>query len=256
MRGLKGKRIVVASGATGIGAATAERLAAEGSQLIVGDINEAGLAETVERIKQAGGRAHAAHYDLADAGSIAALIEASITRYGGIDGLANIGADVGTTTLQNDFDVGAMDVAIWERTLRVNLIGHALLMKAALPHFIAQGGGAIVSVSSASAYMGDASLPAYAASKAGLHALIRHVARRWGKDNVRCNGVAPGLVLTGPARGAFTPAELARNLEQLPLPRHGEPADLAATIAFLLSDDAEWITGQVIATNGGIAFRD
>jgi NAD(P)-dependent dehydrogenase (short-subunit alcohol dehydrogenase family) len=256
MRGLTGKRIVVASGATGIGAATAERLAAEGARLIVGDINAASLAQTVDRIQRAGGSAHAAHYDLADADSIAALIDASITRYGGIDGLANIGADVGTATLKNDFDVGSMDVAIWERTLRVNLIGHALLMKAALPHFIAQGGGAIVSVSSASAYMGDGTIPAYAASKAGLHALIRHVARRWGKNNVRCNGVAPGLVLTGPARGAFTPEELERNLEQLPLPRHGEPADLAAAIAFLLSEDAAWITGQVLAANGGVAFRD
>lgn len=256
MRGLTGKRIVVASGATGIGAATAERLAAEGARLVVGDINDAGLAQTLERIRRARGTAHAAHYDLADADSTAALISACVARYGGIDGLANIGADVGTATLKNDFDVGAMDVAIWERTFRVNLIGHALLIKAALPHFISQGGGAIVSVTSAAAYQGDATIPAYAASKAGLHALIRHVARRWGKNNVRCNGVAPGLVLTGPARAAFTPEELEKNLEHLPLPRHGEPADLAAAVTFLLSEDSAWITGQVVSVNGGFAFRD
>jgi NAD(P)-dependent dehydrogenase (short-subunit alcohol dehydrogenase family) len=256
MRGLMGKRILVASGATGIGAATAERLAAEGARLLVGDINDVGLAETVERIQRAGGTAHSAHYDLADADSIVRLIDACVARYGGIDGLANIGADVGTATLRNDFDVGSMEVAIWERTLRVNLIGHALLIKAALPHFVAQAGGAIVSVSSASAYQGAETIPAYAASKAGLHALIRHVAQRWGKNNVRCNGVAPGLVLTAPARAAFTPEELEKDLEQLPLPRHGEPADLAAAITFLLSEDAAWITGQVISVNGGFAFRD
>lgn len=256
MRGLAGKRIVVASGATGIGAATAERLAAEGARILVGDINDSALAETVKRIRAAGGTAHAAHYDLADAASVAALIESCIARYDGIDGLANIGADVGTSTLKNDFDVGSMQAAVWERTFRVNLIGHALLMKAALPHFIAHGGGAIVSVTSAAAYQGDGTIPAYAASKAGLHALIRHVARRWGKQNVRCNGVAPGLVLTGPARAAFTPEELEKNLELLPLPRHGEPQDLAAAITFLLSEDAAWITGQVISVNGGFAFRD
>jgi len=256
MRGLTGKRILVASGATGIGAATAERLAAEGASLIVGDINDAGCAETVERIRHAGGTAHAAHYDLADGDSISSLVDTCTARYGGIDGLANIGADVGTETLKNDFDVGAMDVSIWERTFRVNLIGHALLMKAALPHFIAQGGGAIVSVSSAAAYQGDGAIPAYASSKAALHALIRHVARRWGKNNVRCNGVAPGLVLTAPARAAFTSEELDKNLELLPLTRHGKAADLAATITYLLSEDAAWITGQVISVNGGFAFRD
>jgi NAD(P)-dependent dehydrogenase (short-subunit alcohol dehydrogenase family) len=256
MRGLAGKRIVVASGATGIGAATAERLAGEGAQLIVGDINDAGLADTVGRIQKAGGAARGVHYDLAEAASIAGLIAACVTNYGGIDGLANIGADVGTSTLKNDVDVGNMDVAIWERTLRVNLIGHALLMQAALPHFVDQGGGAIVSVSSAAAYDGDRTMPAYSASKAGLHALVRHVAKRWGKNNVCCNAVAPGLVLTGPARAALSEEAMAESLQRLPSTRLGEPDDLASTICFLLSDDAAWLTGQVISVNGGYAFRE
>jgi NAD(P)-dependent dehydrogenase (short-subunit alcohol dehydrogenase family) len=256
MRGLSGKRIVVASGATGIGAATAERLASEGARLIVGDINDVGLAQTVERIARSGGTAHGVHYDLADEPSTVALIESCVTRYGGIDGLANIGADVGGKTLESDVDVGTMEVAIWERTMRVNLIGHALLIRAALPHFVKQGGGAIVSVSSATAYTGDPKYAAYGASKAGLHSLIRHVARRWGKNNVRCNGVAPGLVMTGPARAEFNTAEMDAWLKALPLTRHGEPADLAAAITFLLSEDAAWITGQVLAVNGGLMFRD
>jgi NAD(P)-dependent dehydrogenase (short-subunit alcohol dehydrogenase family) len=256
MRGLAGKRIVVASGATGIGAATAERLADEGAKLIVGDINDAGLAETVGRIRKAGGTARPVHYDLADAASIAALIGTCVAEYGGIDGLANIGADVGTATLKNDVDVGDMDIAIWERTLRVNLIGHALLIQSALPHFVAQGDGAIVSVSSAAAYDGDRTMPAYSASKAGLHALIRHVAKRWGKDNVRCNAVAPGLVMTGPARAALSQEVMAESLQRLPSTRLGEPGDLASAICFLLSQDAAWVTGQVISVNGGYAFRE
>lgn len=256
MRGLNNKRIVVASGATGIGAATAERLASEGAKVIVGDINDAGVAETVNRITASHGVAKGVHYDLADDGSIEALITACARTYGGIDGLANIGADVGTSTLPKDVDVSEMDVAIWQRTLRVNLIGHALLIRAALPHFIAQGSGAIISVSSGAAYDGNLTMPAYAASKAGLHALIRHVARRWGKDNIRCNAVAPGLVLTGPAKATLSQESLDASLTALPLTRLGDTRDLAAMISFLLSDDAAWITGQVISVNGGYAFRE
>jgi len=152
--------------------------------------------------------------------------------------------------------VSDMDIGIWERTLRVNLIGHALLIRAALPRFIAQRDGAIVSVSSAAAYAGAGEIPAYAASKAGLHALVRHVARRWGKDNIRCNGVAPGLVLTATARAALSQSALDASLAQLPLPRLGRAGDIAAMIAFLLSADAEWISGQIISVNGGFAFRD
>ena len=148
-----------------------------------------------------------------------------------------------------------MDVAIWKRTSG-NLIGHAFSSRRrCLVHLAGRRRDCPASPRRA-AYQGDATIPSYAASKAGLHALIRHVARRWGKNNVRCNGVAPGLVLTGPARAAFTPEELEKNLEHLPLPRHGEPADLAAAVTFLLSEDSAWITGQVVSVNGGFAFRD
>ena len=256
MRGLKGRRIVVASGAMGIGAATATRLAAEGARLTVGDINDAALARTVAAIDAGGGTACAVHYDLADAASIRELVAACVRSYGGIDGLVAVGADVGTATLPRDVEVTAMEVPIWERTLQVNLIGHALLMQAALPAMVSQRDGAIVSISSAAAYHGDATMPAYSASKAGLHALVRHVARRWGKDNIRCNAVAPGLVLTGPARAALSEEALDEARRQLPLPRLGEPEDIAATIAFLLSADAEWITGQVFGVNGGHTFRE
>ena len=256
MRGLSGRRIIVASGATGIGAATAIRLAAEGARLVVGDINDAALERTVAGIKATGGAARAVHYDLADAASIRELVASCERSYGGIDGLVAVGADVGTATLPRDVEVTGMEVPIWERTLQVNLIGHALLMQAALPGMSKQQDGAIVSVSSAAAYYGDATMPAYSASKAGLQALVRHVARRWGKDNVRCNAVAPGLVLTGPALATLSQDELDEARRHLPLPRLGEPEDIAGTIAFLQSADAAWITGQVFAVNGGRMFRE
>jgi NAD(P)-dependent dehydrogenase (short-subunit alcohol dehydrogenase family) len=256
MRGLTGKRIVVASGATGIGAATAQRLAEEGAHVIVGDINESGLKETVGRIRAAGGTAEGLRFDLADAHSIELLVETAAERLGGLDGLANIGAEMEVARKEMGTDLLAMDIADWERSFRVNLIGHALTIRAAIPHLIKAGGGSIVGVSSAAAHSGFADAPAYATSKAGLNALARHVARRWGKDNIRCNYIAPGWILSEAALRFLSKEAHDAAVAGLPLTRLGEPADTAALLAFLLSDDGSWITGQVIAINGGAAFRE
>jgi NAD(P)-dependent dehydrogenase (short-subunit alcohol dehydrogenase family) len=256
MRGLTGKRIVVASGATGIGAATAQRLAEEGAKLIVGDINESELKATVSRIRAAGGTAEGVRFDLADPPSIDTLVETCVERYGGLDGLANIGADIEAARKELGQDLLTMDVAFWERTLQVNLIGHALTIRAAIPHLIKAGGGAIVGVSSAAAYGGFADAPAYGVSKAAVNALARHVARRWGKDNIRCNYIAPGWILSEAALRVLDKEKHDAAVAALPLTRLGQPADTGALLAFLLSDDAEWITGQVLSINGGAAFRE
>jgi NAD(P)-dependent dehydrogenase (short-subunit alcohol dehydrogenase family) len=153
-------------------------------------------------------------------------------------------------------DLLGMEIGVWERTLRVNLIGHALTIKAALPHLIRAGGGAIVGVSSAAAHAGFPDAPAYACSKAALNALARHVAKRWGKDNIRCNYIAPGWILSEAARRYLDRDKHDAAVAALPLTRLGEPADTAALLAFLLSDDGSWITGQVVAIIGGAAFRD
>jgi NAD(P)-dependent dehydrogenase (short-subunit alcohol dehydrogenase family) len=256
MKGLSGKRIVVASGATGIGAATAQRLAEEGALVIVGDINEPELEKTVSRIRAAGGTAQGVRFDLADPPTIVALIEACVSRFGGLDGLANIGADIEVARGEMGQDLLGMDIAVWERTMRVNLIGHALTIKAALPHLVRAGGGSIVGVSSAAAQGGFADAPAYAVSKAALNALARHVARRWGKDNIRCNYIAPGWILSEAALRYLDKAKHDVAVAGIPLTRLGTPADTGALLAFLLSADGEWITGQVVAINGGAAFRE
>jgi NAD(P)-dependent dehydrogenase (short-subunit alcohol dehydrogenase family) len=256
MRGLSGKRIIVASGATGIGAATAQRLAHEGARVLVGDINERGLESTVSRIRASGGEVEGLRFDLADASSITALVQACVERFGGLDGVANIGADLEVARGELGQDLLGMDVGAWERTLRVNLIGHALTIRAALPYLIRAGGGAIVGVSSAAAHGGFPDAPAYACSKAALNALARHVAQRWGKDNIRCNYIAPGWILSESAREYLDREKHDAAVAGLPLTRLGEPADTAALLSFLLSEDASWITGQVIAINGGAAFRD
>jgi NAD(P)-dependent dehydrogenase (short-subunit alcohol dehydrogenase family) len=256
MARLSGKRIIIAGGATGIGAATAERLAAEGAQLIIGDINEAALKATVQKLETAGCAAQAVVFDLTDQSSITALIDACATRYGGIDGLINVGADVEGGRRELDEDILDLDVAKWEKTFRVNLIGYALTARAVIPHMVRGGGGAIVHISSLAAFDGQPRIPAYQTSKVALHALSRHIARRWGKDGIRSNCVAPGYVLTDATLAVINNEELDKLSAALPLPRLGKASDIAAGIAYLISDDSSWVTGQVLSVNGGQVFRD
>lgn len=256
MRGLEGKRFIVGGGATGMGAALVRRLVTEGASVVAGDINESALRASVADLVASGGKALAVTFDLSDEASICRLVQRSVEKFGGIDGVAITAADLSAATLGNDRDVLTMDPAIWNRTLTVNLLGHALLMRAAIPHMVAAGGGSIATVSSASAYHGWADNPAYAASKAGLHALVRHVARLCGKDKIRCNAVAPGLVLTEGARVNLKQETMDAIVATMALRRLGEADDIASALLFLLSDDSSWITGQVLSANGGLAFRD
>ena len=255
MKGLKGKRIIIGGGATGIGAALAERLVEEGAAIVVGDINEAALKNNVANLAKKG-KAIAVTFDLADENSIYTLVNRGVDELGGLDGLAITGADLSNETLGHDFEVGRIDGKVWDRTLRVNLIGHALLMQAAIPHLLTAGGGSIVTTSSLAAQQPMNTMPAYSASKAGLHALMRNVATTYGKQNIRCNAVAPGLVLTEGGRVNLSQEMMDDATSKIPLTRLGEPKDLAAMIAFLLSDDGEWITGQVYGVNGGNMYRE
>jgi NAD(P)-dependent dehydrogenase (short-subunit alcohol dehydrogenase family) len=256
MNGLKNRRILIGGGATGIGAALASRLVGEGARVVVGDINVTALNALIASLPSSPGRAVGQPFDMADAASIESLVATCVQQFGGIDGVAIPAADLSAATLGNDADISSMDPLIWERTMKVNLIGHALLIRAALPHLIAAGGGSIVTVSSGAAFSGSDTMPAYAASKAGLHALTRHVARIGGKNNIRCNAVAPGLVMTDGARVNMSEEMITLAKRNNALPRLGESGDLASALAFLLSDDSSWITGQVLSVNGGFAFRD
>lgn len=256
MRGLQGKKIVIAGGATGIGAATAERLVAEGAAVAIGDINLAGAQATAKTLAAAGGTAVAIEFDFADEASVQALIDQSITELDGIDGLFNVGADLSMSTMAGDVDVLETDIAIWRRTLDVNLIGYALSCKAVIPHLLEQGGGVIVNTSSGAAHAGEPMRPAYAASKAGVSSLTRHISARWGKEGIRCNAIAPGIVLTeGLLRHDISALRAAAEFA-LRGPRLGEPEDLAAVAAFLLSDDSAYVSGQVWSVNGGWTVRE
>lgn len=255
MRGLKGKTFLVAGGATGIGAATARRLAAEGARVAIGDINIDGATAAAAQITDSGGRAIAIEFDLADANSVQNLVDRTIGEFGGIHGLHNVGADLSEDNLGRDTTILDTGMDVWQRTLDVNLLGYVRTIQAVLPHLLEGGGGSIVNTSSGAALGSDPQHVAYGASKAAVNHLTRHVAVNWGKHNIRSNGVMPGLVM-----GETQERQDDLQLQQAFLmfgktTRLGKPDDLAAVTAFLLSEEAEWITGQVWYIGGGSHLR-
>jgi NAD(P)-dependent dehydrogenase (short-subunit alcohol dehydrogenase family) len=253
-RGLAGKVAVIAGGATGIGAATAGRLAAEGVLVVVGDVSGDGAEATAQAIRAGGGSAAAVAFDLADTDSVRALIDSAVAEFGGLDLLFNVGSDM--SLLRGDTDVVDIDFEVWDRTMTVTLRGYVASMKYAIPAMLARGGGAIVNMSSAAAFIGEPTRPAYATAKAGIGALTRHVASRWGKDGIRCNAVAPGFTGTDVMRSIAQWPELeAAALRGTRSTRVGHPDDIAAMVAFLMSDEGAWVNGQVINIDGGAVLR-
>lgn len=253
MRGLLGKVAVIAGGGTGIGAATAIRLAEEGVSVAIGDINIDAAQAVAARIVAAGGRAIAVRFDVTDDASVKALVQAAVETYGGIDLMHANAADLSLCLTDTD----AVDVALdlFDRTIEVNLRGQLLCTRHAIPALLKRGGGAIVYTSSGAAYVGEPVRVSYAISKSGINALMRHVASRWGKDGIRSNAIAPGLVMTDNALQNM-PKE--RQDEMLAIGRSvrlGRPADIASMVAMLMSDDGDWINGQVLSVDGGITMR-
>jgi NAD(P)-dependent dehydrogenase (short-subunit alcohol dehydrogenase family) len=254
LTGLTGKVAVVAGGATGIGAATAARLGAEGCVVVVGDVAVDAAHHTAEGIVACGGTATAVKFDLADPDSVAALLDTAAATYGGVDAVFAVGADMGA--IRADTDVVDIDLEVWDRVMAVNLRGYVATMKHAIPHLLTRGGGAIVNMSSAAAFQGEPARPAYATAKAGIGALTRHVASRWGKEGIRCNAVAPGFTATETIQAAPQWPDLqTAALKRIRGSRVGVPDDVAALVAFLISQEGEWINGQVINIDGGTVLR-
>lgn len=256
MRGLRDRAFIVAGGATGIGAATAVRLAEEGASVAVGDVNLAGAAATVERITTAGGRAIAVEFDLAEQKSVHDLVERTIAEFGAVHGLHNVGADLSPGTIGRDGTLLETEMDTWQRTLDVNLLGYVRTSRAVLPHLLAQGGGSIVNTSSGTSVGGDPSRVAYGVSKAAVNQLTRHIAINWGGKGVRCNGVMPGLVMGETVQRQNDLALQEAFIKAGRTTRLGTPADLASVVSFLLSDEAEWINGQVWFIGGGAHLRN
>lgn len=252
MRGLEGKVAVVAGGAGGIGTATCLRLAEEGCKVVVGDIS-AEVADVVKAIEASGGQAIGCAVDISDDDSVGALVAAATETYGGVDLFHANAADL--SIIMSDTNALDIDLDIWDRTLRVNLRGFLLCTRHVVPALVARGGGAIVYTSSAASFVGEPERPAYAAAKSGVNALMRHVASKYGKQHIRANAIAPGLIISDRMREVVPQALLDGTLKGTRSWRLGHPNDIAAMVAFLFSDDGEWINGQVLSVDGGVTLR-
>lgn len=248
---LQGKRIIVIGSASGIGAATVKRLADEGAHVCAADINLEG-AEQVALM--AGKGCFATHVDISDEQSVNAAVTIAVERLGGLDGAHINAADL--RVIHQDSNALDVDMAVFDRTISVNLRGHLLSTRAVLPHMIAGKGGAIVYTSSGAARGGEPERPCYAMSKGGLEALMRHVASRWGRDGITANVIAPGFTMTAEmkASGQVPQAVIDHFLANGRSARIGTSEDQAGVAAMLLSNDGRWINGQVINVNGGALF--
>ena len=246
---LDGKIAIITGAASGIGAATARRMAAEGARTVVADLDAAGAKHVAAEIADAGGEATAVQVDLGEVESVRAMVRAAVAGYGGLDTLHNNAAATRLAATQ-DLPVSAADPGVWDETIRVNLRGALVAIQAAVPHMIARGGGSVINTASGAGLTGDLRNPAYGASKAGLVSLTRYAATEFGKQGIRCNAISPGfIVIPGkPGRQAVEATMLRHHLT----PRLGRPEDIAALVVFLASDESAFITGQNICVDGGL----
>jgi NAD(P)-dependent dehydrogenase (short-subunit alcohol dehydrogenase family) len=248
---VQGRLALVTGAGGGIGAACARALAREGAAVALADVNLAAAQREADAIVAEGGRAIAIVVDLADEASVIAMVDAAVERLGGLDILHNNAADTRLSGTR-DMPVERVDTQVWDAILRVNLRGTMIASRAAIPH-LRRRGGAIVNTSSGAALAGGLSHSAYSASKAALHSLTQGIATQHGKEGIRCNAIAPGLIVTPATRDTYAGSELgAVMLRHHLTPRLGLPEDIAAAVVFLASDEAAFITGQVICVDGGL----
>jgi NAD(P)-dependent dehydrogenase (short-subunit alcohol dehydrogenase family) len=216
--------------------------------VVVGDMNLKGAEEVVQKIKSEGGEAVAEYLDISLESSINVFFDRVMEQFGGIDFLhANATA---IDIINDDFDALEVSMETWQRMFDVNLTGYLLCTRSALPEMGRKGQGSIVYTSSGASTSAEPTRVSYGVSKACVNALMRRVAKRWGKNGIRANAISPGLVLSPPAR-ALPKERLDELLQNTQSPRLGEPEDIAAMVAHLFSQDGEWINGQNLGVNGG-----
>jgi 3-oxoacyl-[acyl-carrier protein] reductase len=241
-----GRVIAVTGGSRGIGRAIARRLAAEGAHVVFTYVKGAAPAQnTLEAIKEAGGSAEALQLEVADFAAAQSFFKDLVDRHGRLDGLVN---NAGITA---DNLLLRMKEAEWDRVLEVNLKGAFNCARAAARSMVKARGGKIVNVTSVVAVTGNPGQSNYAASKAGIIGFTRALALELASRTITVNAVAPGFIDTDMTQSR--PAKVREELfTRIPLGRLGDTEEVAALVSFLLSEDANYITGQVIHVNGGL----
>lgn len=242
------ERVVMVTGsARGIGAVTAEAFAREGARLALLDLNGAGVEAVAKGLRDQGTDAFASAADVAVASQVQSAVDATVGRWGRIDVLVNNAG--GFSTLRRTEDIPDQE---WEAILRSNLTTAFVCSRAVLPLMKRQRAGRIVNVASVVGRGGAVRVTShYAAAKAGVIGLTRHLALEVAADGITVNAVAPGTTATERVTALRTPEETRRIAETIPLRRLGEPAEIAEVILFLASDAASFVTGAVLDANGG-----
>lgn len=246
------RNAIVTGGASGMGKATSLRLAHEGRAVGVLDIDAQGAAAVAAEIEAAGGRAIALAADLGDRGQIEAAV--SRTR----DALGPVTIVVNNAAVESFAPVAEVTDADWDHLMGVNLKGAFILIQAALPDMVAAGWGRVINVSAFGAQIGAPNMALYTASKGGVISMTRSLAVELGRQGITVNSVSPGFIDTPMARraidGDLFPVPYEQIIAGYPIPRLGRPEEIAAACAFFASEDAGYITGQLLGVNGGTAF--
>jgi 2-hydroxycyclohexanecarboxyl-CoA dehydrogenase len=250
MNGLDGRNVIVSGGASGIGKAIAERLAAEGCRIAILDLSGDKAESVAASIRDSGGIAHAYHLDITDYDACDSAIERFETICGPLYGLVNnAGWDIAKRFVDSDRE-------LWKKVIDINLYGPLNLTHLVLKRLAGQGAGRIVTISSDAGRVGSSGEAVYSAAKGGVIALMKTLAREHAKDGLTFNTICPGPTDT-PLLAAFDESgRLTQALARaIPLGRLGRPEDYPGLVAFLLSDDASFITGQTISVSGGLSMN-
>jgi NAD(P)-dependent dehydrogenase (short-subunit alcohol dehydrogenase family) len=251
MSGNQDKVIIITGAGHGLGRAYAERLASEGARIAIADIDAAaGFARAAE-LRQDGADAIFVETDVASKEAAAAMAHHVLEKWGRVDGLI---ANAGLANSVGGAAYHEITVDQWDRMMAVNVRGAWLTCCAVAPHMQKQKRGSIVTISSDTTMWGSPKLLHYVTSKGAVEAFTRAMARELGSDGVRINCVAPGL-LNNDATSGVPPAKREWNIRNRAIPREGTPQDIVGLVSFLLSDDASFITGQLIVADGGLVMR-
>lgn len=259
---LEGRSVIVTGGGSGIGAACAARLVAEGANVTICGRSKDKLEAVVERLaadpSDTSGDIHAAVADVTDEESVAGLVGETVDRTGALHGVVANAGGGGAIAPYHRQETGE-----FLRVLHLNVLGTMLLVKHSVEHLVAAGvdtpageGGSFVAMSSIASHVTHPHFGAYTVAKAGQDAMMQNAADEYGSANVRFNSVRPGFTSTEIMELIPRDSEIyASYIENTPLASVGEPSDVAGLVAFLLSDEARWITGQAINVDGGHALR-
>nr|WP_315595188.1 glucose 1-dehydrogenase [uncultured Cupriavidus sp.] len=254
MRGLKDKVVVITGAAGGIGKALCQRFCEEGARVVAVDVNADALEQLGASLKDSGSRVTAVKLDITDHGAVKQAIDTIAEELGGIDALVNnAGWDVAAQFMETTPE-------FWNKVIAINLIGPLNLHHAVLPWMVKAKQGKIINISSDAGRVGSSGESVYSACKGGVIAFSKTIARECARNNINVNVVCPGPTDTALLQSFLGEGEFGQKIYEglkraIPLKRLGQPADIPGMVGFLASDDANFITGQVISVSGGLTMH-